>query len=194
MKVYFSATLTDDPETRKRYDYIINYIKEQGNEILQYGSHRITPQELINRSDTEIAEVYKELEKFIKNTDVYISDISEPSVGIGFEISQAVLQRKPVLVLNFEKSKFQPLATIEGLKSKYIKYKKYNLDNVKEVINEFLHDAKSKLDTKFILIISPEIDKYLEWASDQKRMHKAQIVRNAVEKMMDDDEEWRNDK
>jgi len=191
MKIYFSATITDDKSVKNRYKEIINVLKENDHDVYQYGSHKISPHELIHRSDNEIMKVYKELDNYLKNSDIYIAEISEPSIGIGYEISQAIVLKKPVLVLNFEKSKFHPLATIQGLKSKFITYKEYNLTNLKNILKDFLKLAKQKVDTKFILIISPEIDRYLEWAADFKRMHKAQLVRNAVEKEMESDSDYK---
>jgi hypothetical protein len=43
---------------------------------------------------------------------------------------------------------------------------------------------------KFIFIISPEIDKYLEWVSNERRMHKSQIVREAIENQANKDKEY----
>lgn len=37
---------------------------------------------------------------------------------------------------------------------------------------------------KFILIISAEIDKYIAWASEERKLHKAQVVRMAIEDTM----------
>jgi len=50
----------------------------------------------------------------------------------------------------------------------------------------------NKIDSKFILIISPEIERYLQWASKTKRMHKAQIVRLALEASIKKDKEYMN--
>ena len=191
MKAYFSATLTNDLKVKNRYKLIIDSLKLLGVEVFQYGSDKINPHELINRTDEEITSVHKELDRYLKDSDLYIAEISEPSVGIGYEISQAITQRKPVLALNYEESNFQPLATIQGLKSKYIIYRKYNEKDIKEILTKFVKNSKKIVDTKFILIISPEIDKYLEWAADFKRMHKAQIVRNSLEKEMENDIDYK---
>ena len=161
MKVYFSATITDDKIYKELYERIIHTIKKDGHKVLEYGAHKIDPRKLLNRSEADIKNVYKELDKFLKQADVYITDISLPSVGIGYEISQAIATRKPVLALNYEKKEYQPLATLEGNKSKYLRYETYTKDNIQEIIQSFLKDAKEQLDTKFILIIPPEIDQYL---------------------------------
>jgi len=45
---------------------------------------------------------------------------------------------------------------------------------------------------KFILIITPEIDRYLEWSSIERRMHKSQVVRAAIEKVIKRDGEYQD--
>lgn len=190
MKAYFSATITKDEKIKKRYANIVKALKKGGVEVSQYGSDKMSPHELLNRTDQEIGDVYKELVSYLKSADVYIAEISEPSVGIGYEINEAINLKKPVLALNHKESAFQPLATIQGLQSRFITYKEYTDDTIEEILEEFLKAAKDKIDTKFILIISPEIDRYLEWAADFKRMHKAQIVRSSVEQEMENDEDY----
>jgi hypothetical protein len=55
-----------------------------------------------------------------------------------------------------------------------------------------MKEASSRLDSKFILIISPEMDRYLNWASKVKRTHKAQVVRAALEVMIKKDKEYKD--
>lgn len=191
MKIYFSATITEDKDLKANYKKIIDTLKSMGHDVLQYGSDHLDPTELVNRSDDEIETAYKMLDKLMKQADAVITEISLPSVGVGYEISEAISQKKPVLALTFSKAKFQPLATIEGNKSKFIKYVKYDKESIEETLKGFISDSKDIIDTKFILIISPEIDKYLEWAAGERRMHKAQIVREAVEDMMHKDKDYK---
>lgn len=190
MKVYFSATITEDTNTKDHYSDLIRILTAAGHKVYEYGSHKLNPENLINRSDTEIKEAYSQLNKYLKNSDVYIAEISKPSVGIGYEISQAIAMKKPALVLCHKDSSFQPLATIEGNKSKYLRFEIYEEKNLEEIVNKFMKEAKQKVDTKFILIISPEIDRYLEWASENRRMHKAQVVRSAIEDLIEQDKEY----
>ncbi|MBL8015571.1 MAG: hypothetical protein JNK26_05295, partial [Candidatus Doudnabacteria bacterium] len=81
---------------------------------------------------------------------------------------------------------------IGGNTSKIFKLAKYSkVEEANNEIDQFLKEARDMIDTKFILIISPEIDKYLQWSSEERRMHKAQIVRNAVEDTMNKDKEYK---
>ncbi len=191
MKVYFSATITDDEQYKSSYKKILNILKQGKHDIYEYGSDQLDTSKILSQSDDEILKIYRELDKFLKQADVYIADISLPSVAIGYEISQAIVLRKPVLALINEKSSFQPLATIKGNKSRYLELEKYNVNTLPKILKDFMKKSKKKLDSKFILIVSPEIDSYLTWSSQENRMHKAQIVRDAIEKVMSKDTEYK---
>ena len=191
MKVYFSATITDDEQYKSSYKKILNILKQGKHDIYEYGSDQLDTSKILSQSDDEILKIYRELDKFLKQADVYIADISLPSVAIGYEISQAIVLRKPVLALINEKSSFQPLATIKGNKSRYLELEKYNVDTLPKILKDFMKKSKKKRDSKFILIVSPEIDSYLTWSSQENRMHKAQIVRDAIEKVMSKDTEYK---
>lgn len=190
MKINFIAAPTKSDKLKEMYKNLINHLRKDGHTVLDHRPHELDPEILVTQTDEEIADHYKKLEKYMKNCDVLIADISLPDIGTGYEISQAISLRKPVLALNFEYSDFHPIARIKGNKNKYLQYREYNEESLETTVKGFIEDAKDKLDTKFILIISSEIDKYLEWASKNKRMHKAQTVRIAVEKMMAKDKDY----
>ncbi len=59
-----------------------------------------------------------------------------------------------------------------------------NLGNLEKITR------KLREDPKFILIISPEIDEYLEWVSQKRKMHKAQFVRESIKAKMLKDQEY----
>jgi hypothetical protein len=190
MKIYFSATVTDNSDLKKMYKLIKDYLAKEGHKVFEYGSDQIDPSELAERSDNEISQTFKDLDKYLRNADILIADISLSSVGIGYEISQAIMMKKPVLVLKYQKSNFEPLATIEGNKSAYLRYKVYNESSIEYVLKNFLIEAKDKVNTKFILIIPAEIDRYLEWNVREKGVSKAEVTRLAVEKIMENDEAY----
>lgn len=190
MKIYYSATVTDNETLRSIYKNVVDLLKKEGHNVFEYGSDRIDPSQLANREDSDIVDTYKELDKYLRNSDMLIADVSLPSVGIGYEVSQAIIMKKPVLVLKYQKSGYEPLATIEGNKSAYLQYKVYNETSINHALKNFLTFAKDKVNTKFILIIPAEIDRYLEWNVREKGVSKAEITRNAVEEMMKDDKQY----
>ncbi len=134
-------------------------------------------------------------EKHLKEADLVIADITNGTAGVGYYISNALFLKKPTLVIQEESDSMNEIQdSITSGKNKYLTYKTYTKDTLEKILLNFLTEAKKKMDTKFILIIPPKIDRYLEWASKHKRMHKAQIVREALEKMIKRDKDWKQAK
>lgn len=135
---------------------------------------------------------YKESERGIRESDIYLVDVSFPGRRVGFEIARALDERKFIIALYKEDSdkSAKRIAPLIVENNKHVFFKGYTSDTIESIVNQGLNLAKDKMDTKFILIISPEINRYLEWSADQRRMHKAQIVRNAVEDTMAKDKEY----
>lgn len=188
MKVFLIGSDRRIKSNVKLYRNIADTVDSLGIKVDRNFINASTDEDRIN-----FAKAYKRNLNSIKLSDIVIAEISDMSSGVGFLIPIALSLRKPVLALYKEDSK-DISATIMGSDklSKGLFYKKYSSKTLKNVIQNFLNEAKDILDTKFILIISPEIDHYLEWAADFRRMHKAQIVRNAVEKEMENDEDYQN--
>lgn len=190
MKVYFVASIIGrDKKVLNWQNLIATTIKERGEEI-DTRNLETERRKLFEETEEDVLSVYQNNTKAIKNSDVIVAEVSVSDSGVGYEIAYALSQRKPVLALYHEEAETPTAPPIRAGKQKLMSFAKYNEKNIKEVIDNFFREVKHKIDTKFILIISPEIDRYLEWASDYKRMHKAQIVRNAVEKEMGNDKDY----
>jgi nucleoside 2-deoxyribosyltransferase len=186
MKVFVIGNRNDDL-AKKSFDNIVKDIEKLGHKVDSSWIKHTSDEDALHFEDA-----YKRSMKSIKNADILVAEVSTMSSGIGFLISTALNQKMPVLALFNDKSKDKQSMTLKGSKNKLMHYTTYNGDNLDKEIKNFFTKTKSLLDTKFILIISPDIDKYLEWASSTKRMHKAQIVRNAVEDQMAKDKDWKS--
>lgn len=204
MKVYFTTGYENPKSSGESIKAILDVISNHNLSLLkrpfkkEYGSNTYAVDEkeldyVFDFLDKPIEEIYVEASHRIKDADFVVAEASDfLSPGLGYELGLAIQLKKPVLVAMSKDSKHVMSEVIEGNPSKYFTLEKYSTsDELKTVVEKFFKEAKGKLDTKFILIISPEIDRYLEWAADHKRMHKAQIVRNAVEKQMEEDDEWK---
>jgi hypothetical protein len=137
--------------------------------------------------------VYKSHIQNINKSDIVIAEISKPSSGVSFLIASALNMKKPVIAI-YNNSLFQKKPTIirgSSSTNKLLHYLEYTNNDLSKNLKSSIKDMKNLLDTKFILIISPDIDKYLTWVSDNRRMHKAQVVRQAVEEAMQNDKEYK---
>lgn len=130
------------------------------------------------------------IDKLIRESDIIIAEISNADLKIGIEIAKAISERKVVIALYKDKAVGASIDALTTNPSKNLLVKKYSTENLEKQLLSAIEEAKSRLDTKFILIISSEIDRYLDWSSQTKRMHKAQVVRTAVEAMMKKDKDY----
>lgn len=186
MKIYISLPLKHKPKL-DAFIKATEELEEEGHEILDIYQDEEYP---IKEDVNYFMELFKKSEKAIREADIVLVDVTFPSNRLGFETARALDEKKVVIALSNEDIDVPKAATVAGNLSRYYKNVTYNNKNIKEVLTKAIEESKDKMDTKFILIISPEIDRYLEWAADYKRMHKAQIVRNAVEEQMEKDEEY----
>lgn len=192
MKVYYVASTEFYKNNKKKFEqYRETISKLSGSKTITFTERQSKEFDFAQDQD-ELRKLVKDTEKGLKDADVVIADITSSSAGPGYDIASALNMKKPVLVLkrdDDDTSRGPHSITVK--KSKQMNYIKYNDENFEKIVQDFLSKAKQQLDTKFILIISPEIDRYLEWASSTRRMHKAQVVRNAVEDAMSKDKEWK---
>ncbi len=182
MKIYVSLPLNYNTNDFKSFTNAVSVLKRLGHNV-------VDSSEIKSKDATKL---FNSSEKAIKDTDVVIAEVSKSDSKVGYEIARAFSEKKIVIALESDKGKSETNPIIHGNKSRSLVYKKYSDKNAEDVVQKALKEAASKLDSKFILIISPEIDRYLDWASQNKRMHKAQIVRNALETIIKKDKDYRN--
>lgn len=109
----------------------------------------------------------------------------------------ALALNKPTLILFDEniRTDERALSTIllgtMALKRSYLE--KYNLDNkadLEKTVQKFLKESSSLIESKFYIILPPEINRYLEWWSYNKRLPKVNKIRELLNKDIGDDKEW----
>lgn len=192
MKVFYVTSTEFYKKHPDKYNAMLKLLEKLTGKKPNHYTDQQSQEFDFTKDQDELTGMIRKMERALKDSDVLIADISISSAGPGYDIATALNLKKPVLVLKREddKAKRGP-HSITVKKTRLMNFIKYNEKNIEKIIKDFLQNAKQKLDTKFILIISPEIDRYLEWASDYKRMHKAQIVRDAVGERMKKDQEWK---
>ncbi|MBP9758957.1 Eco57I restriction-modification methylase domain-containing protein [Candidatus Dojkabacteria bacterium] len=203
MKVYFTTGYENPKVNSINIRKILDTIVKEGHSIIKrplksehgadlYKVDEEASSDIFDFLDLPVDKIYSEANKRIKSCDIVITETSySPSPGLGFEVGIAIHERKPVLILSSEESNIILSEVIEGNPPRYMTVAKYGKNkSIEKIISDFIKDAKQKLDTKFILIIPAEIDRYLEWASKEKRMHKAQLVREAIDKIIEEDNDY----
>jgi hypothetical protein len=199
MRIYFTSSYTYANENYTLLEEIISKVKAEGNIItkrLFKPDDETTLNKEVGRvfdfSNVDLQQTHKNLIRRIREADIVVAEVTNPSNSIGYEIATAQAEKKPILVI-FNSNKTERLANFfQGNDSKLFQVSPYkNADEAVAAIKQFVNAARDMIDTKFILIISPEIDRYLEWTAEERRMHKAQVVRNAIEDMMAKDKDYK---
>lgn len=190
MKIYITASIRLTDESMKDINNLVKHLESKGHNVNKYKlAGDYAKKQSFDEGD--LSEYHKKMMNSIKQCDVVIADISTKSSGLGYEVAIALQERKPILALFRGRPQDHSSLSLSSNPSKLLKLRNYTPETINQVAEDFLKEAKEQIDTKFILIISPEIDKYLSWASDERRMHKAQLVRNAVEEMMAKDKDYK---
>lgn len=205
MKIYFSTSATnilkDIAKNIDSLDTLMSEIASQGHTLIKrtmLSGHDVssTEQERVagkyfDYHEGTTQDIYDINVKKIKNCDVAVFESTYPAEGIGYEIGFAISQRKPVLILVNRNYKTFLAEIIEGIPSNLKQLTYYEKkEEISNILKNFTDHSKGLIDSKFILIISPEIDRYFEWAKKNRRLHKAQVARDAIFKQMEEDKEW----
>lgn len=185
MKIYVSLPLSFEEKDMESFMEGISHLKKLGHNVVDTTGHHAKTVEHAEK-------LFTHSDKSLKDTDIVIAEVSRSDSKVGYEIAKAFNEKKFVIALENEEASGKVNPIVHGNKSKSLMHNKYHKGNITAVIEESVKEAAKRLDSKFILIISPEIDRYLDWASTTKRMHKAQIVRNALEQTMKKDKDYKN--
>lgn len=134
MIIYCAGPIRGNLAYQESFKKIIEYVESSGHSVFTELSHKFSS--TIPLTDKQI---YKRDLKWIDGSKVMIAEASGPSLGVGFEISYAIFQRKlPVLVLYNSEVK-QISAMIMGCDSPLLFVEKYQNDSdMKKIIKQFL--------------------------------------------------------
>ncbi|GAB4283941.1 MAG: hypothetical protein Kow0081_0820 [Candidatus Dojkabacteria bacterium] len=187
MKIFAVHKNKEDEKNSKAFQRILDVYKKQGHN-LKSDRDMIKP---IAKDIEALRKARSKIVKAIRESDIVVADITNADAKVGFDIAQALSEKKVVIAFQDESEK-NFISAIHGNKEKNMILATFNENNLEEVAKDAVEEAKRRMDSKFILIISPEIDRYLDWASQTKRMHKAQIVRNSIENTMKRDKDYKN--
>ncbi len=135
MKIYFCGSIAGGRKYAKIYSKIVDYLKGKGHRVLSEHivkddifdfEKQFTPQEIFQR-DIE----------FLDDADVVIAEISNPSLGVGYEICHALYNKMNVLCVY--QAGLYVSRMITGNTMPGIKIETYeNEDNLFSIIDEYL--------------------------------------------------------
>lgn len=94
-KVYFCGSIKGGRQDRKIYEDLIHHISKYANVLTE---HIADPTAVLDHhlSDKKIHD--RDIE-WLRESDLIIAEVTQPSLGVGYEIGRALEWGKPIIVL-----------------------------------------------------------------------------------------------
>lgn len=133
-KVYFACSIRGGGDT-SLYQAIVDAIKEAGGEVLS----EIFVADAIERSGSPLPadKIYARDTHMIRDADAVIAEVTNPSLGVGYELAYAENLRKPILCLY---GKFAAIDKLSGMVAgnDYFTLQQVAPDEISPVVQTFL--------------------------------------------------------
>jgi len=112
MKIYFAASIRGGREQQPKYEYLVNELRDK-HEVLteHFAESSLTAAGMTHLNDEEI---FARDTAWIRESDVVVAELTQPSLGVGWETAYAEGIGKKVIGLFDESSERRLSAMLAG--------------------------------------------------------------------------------
>lgn len=135
MDIYFAGAIRGGRDDVESYSELIGHLKQFGRVLTEHvGDEQLLKKVENDKTDSHI---HNRDMAWLLSSDVFIAEVTTPSLGVGYEIGRAIEVGKRILCL-FKKQEDKKLsAMINGCKK--ITVKEYDtIEDACKIIDEFL--------------------------------------------------------
>lgn len=191
MKIHFACSTSELEIYSKNYTDICNLIRGMGHIITRdWIDNAVTTLNDYKKGKIKIdrVEIYNKAIESILASDAVVIEGTVSSFSIGHQMTLALSKNKPTLVLIYnddseKKNKFQS-SFIQGIKSPFLTVSKYSSkEDLKKILTDFLSKSITT-SVKFNIVLSREIESYLNWASFYYKVNKSEFIRDVLTRHM----------
>jgi len=118
MKIYFAGSMRGGRDDQKIYAEIIQFLQDYGEVLTEHVGENISQQGEKILSDKDI---FRTDVAWLKEATVVVAEVTNPSLGVGYEIGRAESLDKPILCLFRKPSERELSAMIGGNKNLHVK-------------------------------------------------------------------------
>lgn len=134
MNIYFAASIRGGRDDQEVYKEIIELLREFGTVLTEhFGNNEITS---VGGTGKDVEHIYAQDMAWIKQAEVIVAEVTQPSLGVGYEIGRAEDMGKPILCLYREQSDRTLSAMIRG-NTKLVVQNYKTIEDVKSILGEF---------------------------------------------------------
>ena len=137
MKTYFAASIRGGRKDQNKYNELIRFLSSKVEVLTEHvGDSSLEQTGEQNLSDKEI---YKRDLEWLESADAVIAEVTNPSLGVGYELGIAEKLGKPVLCLFDDSDHNRTLSAMISGNHKITTFRYTSLDQAKEEIISFIH-------------------------------------------------------
>ena len=137
MKIYFAASIRGGRKDQNKYNELIQFLSSKVEVLTEHvGDSSLEQTGEQNLSDKEIYE--RDLE-WLESADAVIAEVTNPSLGVGYELGIAEKLGKPVLGLFDDSDHNRTLSAMVSGNHKITTFRYTNLNQAKVEISNFLN-------------------------------------------------------
>lgn len=131
MKIYFAGSISGGRGDQEIYFKLINYLKNYGHVLTEH----IADPNLSSYGETNISleEVYERDVKWIQECDLFIAEVTQVSLGVGYELAYAESLGKKIICLYRPDPSRKLSAMISGNKNFLIRNYKTTDEAIKQL-------------------------------------------------------------
>lgn len=140
LKIYFAGSIRGGREFSESYYQIIQLLGDFGRVFTEH----IGDRENIIRDDKGLSdhEIHDRDMNWLERSDIFIAEVSVPSLGVGYEIGNAIHFEKPVLCLYKKDAASRLSAMISGSKDLAL-YEYSDLGEIPSVVRRFINEQST---------------------------------------------------
>lgn len=194
MKVHFACSTSELETYKGNYRKICALIKGMGHTITRDWLEEavdLVESKTVNSLNRE--DVYSKVTASIFSSDVMVIEGTIASFSVGHQVTLGLSKNKPTLFLIAKKhtgkrgSKAKN-SFLAGLNSPLLRVAEYDDSDLADILNEFLNNNGGKPVVKFNIVLTKEIESYLDWVSFTRKINKSEFIRNLILKNMRDED------
>ena len=134
MKIYFAASIRGGRDDVDIYIKLIEHLKQYGEVLTEHvGERGLTPQGEKNVSEEFI---HNRDMAWLLQTNIVVAEVTNPSLGVGYELGRAMMDKKPILCL-YRPQKGKRLSAMVGGCNSITTRNYKTIDEAKKCIDDF---------------------------------------------------------
>lgn len=198
MKVHFACSTSEINTHKEDYRKICSLVKEMGHSITRdwlEDAIKLVDNQAVDSLDRE--DTYNKVVASILASDLVIIEGTVSSFSVGHQVTLGLTKSKPTLFL-VKKSATQKKSPrikdsfISGLNSPLFKVVEYDDSTLPDILNDFLNNNGGRPVVKFNIVLTREIESYLDWASFTYKINRSEFIRNLILRhMRDEDKQYK---